>query len=190
MDKDAVKALMQQLARENTVIEYERIPEIDLYMDQLMTFTDDKLKTYKRRNDDKILTKTMINNYSKEKLIPPSKNKKYSQAHIAQILMIYHLKHGLAINDISEFVKYINGNGLCYVDLYKKFVEMQKLGNERFESEITARLDTLEMFDTEGEGACDWAVLAVLNLIIDANAKKRAAEMILDSFIENKKAVK
>ena len=57
-------------------IEPDEIPNIDLYMDQITTFMDDHLKSSKRFEDDKILTKTMINNYSKNNLLPPSEKKK------------------------------------------------------------------------------------------------------------------
>ena len=41
----------------------EDVPNIDLYMDQVTTFMDSQLAASKRHDDDKILTKTMINNY-------------------------------------------------------------------------------------------------------------------------------
>lgn len=43
----------------------EDVPNIDLYMDQVTTFMDSQLAASKRHDDDKILTKTMINNYAK-----------------------------------------------------------------------------------------------------------------------------
>ena len=57
----------------------EDIPNIDLYMDQITTFMDSQLEASKRHEDDKILTKTMINNYAKNDLLPPPEKKKYSK---------------------------------------------------------------------------------------------------------------
>ena len=54
------------------------IPNIDLYMDQVTTFMDTHLEATKRNEEDKILTKTMINNYAKNNLLPPPVKKKYS----------------------------------------------------------------------------------------------------------------
>ena len=51
--------------------------------------------------DEKVLTKTMINNYAKGKLFIPIKNKKYSKQHIMLINLIYQLKGALSINDIK-----------------------------------------------------------------------------------------
>ena len=58
------------------------IPNIDLYMDQVTTFMDEHLETTKRFEDDKLLTKTMINNYTKNNLLPNPNKKKYSREHM------------------------------------------------------------------------------------------------------------
>ena len=68
-------------------IEPADIPAIELYMDQVTTFMDKHLSNNKRFPEDKILTKTMINNYTKNHLLPPPEKKKYSKEHIR--LQIY-----------------------------------------------------------------------------------------------------
>ena len=85
-------------------IEPDEIPNIDLYMDQITTFMDDHLKSSKRFEDDKILTQTMINNYSKNNLLPPSEKKKYSPEHMVLLLFIYYFKNFLSINDIQSIL--------------------------------------------------------------------------------------
>jgi hypothetical protein len=84
------------------ITEYEEIklsdiPWVDLYMDQVTTFFDEKLKTFKRDEEDKILTKTMINNYAKAKLITPVKGKKYNKEQMVLLSLIYNLKQVLSI---------------------------------------------------------------------------------------------
>ena len=64
------------------------IPNIDLYMDQVTTFMDDHLQNSKRYEDDKILTKTMINNYAKNNLLPAPEKKKYSKDHLLLLTFI------------------------------------------------------------------------------------------------------
>jgi len=83
-------------------IDSDSIPNIDLYMDQVTTFMEEHLSVTKRFDDDKILTKTMINNYAKNDLIPPPIKKKYSKEHILILLMIYYYKSVLSINDIEK----------------------------------------------------------------------------------------
>ena len=57
-------------------IKADDIPNIDLYMDQVTTFMNEHLKGSKRYEEDKVLTKTMINNYAKNKLLPPPEKKR------------------------------------------------------------------------------------------------------------------
>lgn len=74
-------------------LESDKIPEIDLYMDQLLSLTEEKG-----------ITKTMINNYSKEHLIKPLKGKKYSKEQIIQILFIMNLKQNISLGDIKALM--------------------------------------------------------------------------------------
>ncbi len=68
-------------------IHVEDIPKIDLYMDQVTTFMESHLESMKRYPDDKVLTKTMINNYAKNNLLPPPVRKKYTQEHILLLIL-------------------------------------------------------------------------------------------------------
>ena len=89
---DLLNSILASLDR----IEYIRpddIPNIDLYMDQVTTFMDDRLKSSARYpGRDKILTKTMINNYAKNDLLPPPIKKKYSKEHVLLLIFIYYFK--------------------------------------------------------------------------------------------------
>ena len=69
-DKDMINSILESVSRID-YIKPEDIPNIDLYMDQVTTFMEEQLVSSKRYTDDKILTKTMINNYAKNKLLPP-----------------------------------------------------------------------------------------------------------------------
>ena len=112
-------------------IEPDEIPNIDLYMDQITTFMDDHLKSSKRFEDDKILTKTMINNYSKNNLLPPSEKKKYSPEHMVLLLFIYYFKNFLSINDIQSILAPITKrffhyeNGLNLNTVYEEIFQRQ-----------------------------------------------------------------
>lgn len=81
------------------------IPDIDLYMDQVTHFMDEHLKSSKRYEDDKILTKTMINNYAKNKLLPPPEKKRYTREHMLVLIFIYYFKGFLPLNDIQAILK-------------------------------------------------------------------------------------
>lgn len=79
-----------------------QVPSIDLYMDQVLTLINDGLSDNKRNEDEKLFTKTMINNYSKEKLILPVKGKKYTHQHVMQMLCVYQLKQMLVLSDVKQ----------------------------------------------------------------------------------------
>lgn len=102
---DILNSIMASLDRIDQ-INADDIPNIDLYMDQITTFMDDKLKkTTRYPDEDKILTKTMINNYAKNDLLPPPVRKKYSKDHLILLIFIYYFKNVLSINDIQTLLE-------------------------------------------------------------------------------------
>lgn len=78
------------------------LPGLDLYMDQVITLVENGYAANKRTPDEKLLTKTMIQNYSKAGLVRPTKGKKYTPEHIVQMLAIYSLKRTLTIGEIKQ----------------------------------------------------------------------------------------
>ena len=104
---EKIEYLLEQLGFENN-ISLEDIPEIDLYMDQVIQLFEKKFGSTTRNDEEKVLTKTMINNYAKGKLFFPIKNKKYSKEHLILISLIYQLKGGLSIQDIKQTLAGIN----------------------------------------------------------------------------------
>ena len=101
---DLMNSVIASLGRINP-IPLEDMPNIDLYMDQLTTFMSERLKRTTRHPDvDKVLTKTMINNYAKNDLLPPPVRKKYSKDHLILLIFIYYYKNLLSINDIQTLI--------------------------------------------------------------------------------------
>ena len=98
--KNVINSILESISRID-YIKPEDLPEIDLYMDQVTTFMETKLKSSKRYSDDKVLTKTMINNYAKNGLLPSPEKKKYSKEHLLLLIFIYYFKNILSINDIQ-----------------------------------------------------------------------------------------
>ena len=94
--------LINQVLEEIESFNIDDIPNIDLYMDQVTTYLNGKFNTSKRHDDDKLLTKTMINNYAKSRLLPPPEKKKYSKDHMIILILIF--KNVISINDIQTIV--------------------------------------------------------------------------------------
>ncbi len=82
-------------------IKSSQIPELKLYIDQVTTFLSQHLEKRSRFPDEKIITKTMVNNYTKNKLLPPPDKKKYSREHLMLLILIYYFKSYLSITDIQ-----------------------------------------------------------------------------------------
>lgn len=154
------------------IIEADRIPDIDLYMDQVTTLVEEKLSKTKRLPQDKLLTKTMINNYTKAGLIEPPVKKKYTKEHILRLIMIYHLKSVLSISDIKSLFGHIEDDRA----IYERFIELQKKENLFFKDN-TKRIKELP----EAEDKTQRAVEAVLLLAVAAQAYKQMAEYIIDN---------
>ena len=115
------------------------IPDIDLYMDQVTHFMEEHLKSSKRYEDDKILTKTMINNYAKNKLLPPPEKKRYSKEHMLVLIFIYYFKGFLPLSDIQAILKPITehffDSGLDY-NLQDIYSEIYTMGREQISESI------------------------------------------------------
>lgn len=127
--------LLKKLTDEILNMDYihlEDIPNIDLYMDQVTTFMDTRLKDTKRNPQDKILTKTMINNYAKNNLLPPPVKKKYSKNHILFLTFIYYLKSFMSIKDIESVLSPLraltaaDGDSTLLPKLYEEMLNAQK----------------------------------------------------------------
>ncbi|MCR5277865.1 MAG: DUF1836 domain-containing protein [Lachnospiraceae bacterium] len=90
-------------------IDSDDIPGIDLYMDQVTAFLDEKLsKTVRNKTEERLMTKTMINNYAKNDVLPPPVRKKYTKEHVLDLIMIYYFKSFLQISDIKSLIDPIN----------------------------------------------------------------------------------
>lgn len=128
---DLLKSITDSLDRLE-YIKLDEIPNIDLYMDQVTTLMDKKLRvTTRYPEEDKILTKTMINNYAKNDLLPPPVKKKYSKEHVLVLIFIYYFKSILSISDIQTLLKPItekyfqNGKGFGLKEIYEEVFRME-----------------------------------------------------------------
>ena len=129
--EDLLRSVLESFDRID-YIKPDEIPDIDLYMDQVTTFMDTHLSASKRHPDDKILTKTMINNYTKAGLMPPPEKKKYSKEHMLMLIFIYYFKNILSISDLQQVLhplqeKYFSSDGdISLTDIYNEVFSLEK----------------------------------------------------------------
>ena len=126
-----LESIIESLSKMEYVKSSE-IPNIDLYMDQVLTFMNGHLEDAKRYENDKIMTKTMINNYAKNHLLPAPDKKKYSKEHIMVLIFIYYFKNILSIGDIQSILNpltnryFANGRELNLEKIYEEVFSLEK----------------------------------------------------------------
>lgn len=94
----------QELIMKIHIPRWNELPEIDLYLDQVVGYLEKYLEQYNVNKDDKIITKTMINNYVKLGIMPAPEKKKYKREHIAYLIVICVLKQVYSISDIGKLI--------------------------------------------------------------------------------------
>lgn len=187
---DLINSIMVSLDRID-YIKADELPNIGLYMDQVTSFLEERLKNSTRNpGEDKVLTKTMINNYAKNKLIPPPDKKKYNKDHMYLLIVIYYFKNILSINDIDSILKpvrekYLGSGDKEYTleDIYEGIRKTAELQTD------TIKKDLMEKYDIAGSifedaGGEDKEILTNLSFIIllglDVYIKKLLMEKLVD----------
>lgn len=106
---DRFATWLESLSKQE-LLAWERIPDIGLYMDQVLTLMDRQLAMYKREGEDKLLTQPMINNYTKDGLLPRATDKKYTQGHLALLSVLCSLKPVLSMSDVSVIFEHVRSS--------------------------------------------------------------------------------
>ena len=192
------KKFLSEILKEFQKIDYikpEDIPNIDLYMDQVTTFMDSQLATSKRHENDKILTKTMINNYAKNDLLPPPEKKKYSKEHVLTLIFIYYFKNILSISDIQSILnpitdKYFGkeSSGISLEDIYKEVFGLEHQETQNIIKDLAKKFNTSmktfeDMDDADAELLRTFSFICMLSY--DVYLKKTIIERIVDQMLNN-----
>ncbi len=186
--KNLLSSILESLDRVD-YIKPSDIPGIDLYMDQLTTFMSEQLESSKRLPEDKILTKTMINNYAKNQLLPPPEKKKYSKEHILLLIFIYYFKSFLSISDIQSLLsplteKYFSKEGdLDLQSIYTELFSQEKEQVNILKKDLTKKYGVaLQTFDHAPEED-QWFLhlFSFISLLsFDVYIKKQVIEKLID----------
>lgn len=188
--KDLLQSILDSLDR----IEYIRpddIPDIELYMDQVTTLMDSRLKESTRNpRTDKILTKTMINNYAKNDLLPPPVKKKYSREHILLLIFIYYYKGILSISDIQTVLKPLTDSffgkedGFKLEDVYNEVFSLEKEEVDFLKQDVIRKYDKAQStFQDAPEKDQDFlrTFSFICMLSFDVYVKKLLIEKLIDT---------
>ena len=185
-----MESILESLSRID-YIHAEDIPNIDLYMDQVTTLMDSGLSSSKRYEEDKILTKTMINNYAKNNLLPPPDKKKYSKEHMLTLIFIYYFKSILSISDIQSILNPITDkyfgktdeSSYSLEDIYKEVFGLEHDETLNVMKDITKKFQTAQQTfpDAADEDADLLRTFSfICMLCYDVYVKKTLIEKMID----------
>lgn len=178
----------------------EDIPNIDLYMDQVTTFMEQRMRaTTRNPEEDKILTKTMINNYAKNDLLPPPVKKKYSKEHVLVLIFIYYFKGILSIGDIQALLNPLTerffhaGSGIKMEDIYDEVFSLEKEKIEALKEDVKKMYEesahTFQKVEEEDRAFLQrFSFICMLSY--DVYVKKLLIEKMIDSMKKEEKASK
>lgn len=194
-NEECLKSIIDKIKKLD-YINSDDIPNIDLYMDQVTTFMDEHLKSTKRHSEDKLLTKTMINNYTKNNLLPSSDKKKYSKEHILLLIFIYYFKNILSISDIQSIFnplteKYYGGNSeIGLEEIYKEVIGYEKEHMDTLIKDVIRKYNDSRKTFSEVESKEDREFLNTFSFIcmlsFDVYMKKQMIEKLIDESILDK----
>lgn len=157
------------------------IPAIDLYVDQIINLHSEKLAEGSERFSERHLTKTMINNYAKDRIITPVKGKKYTKEQIIQILTVYTLKSTLSIGEIKRLLDgayAIEGfNGSSLTKLYDRYCEIKDINRDYT---INAVHKMLEDNDLDVENNEEDFICAIGSIVSMSAFLKNIAQAMID----------
>lgn len=189
IDKEnLLESILDSIGRINYV-HAKDIPNIDLYMDQVTTFMEEQLRTTKRYEEDKVLTKTMINNYAKNNLLPPPVKKKYTREHLLVLIFVYYFKNILSIKDIETLLKPLTDRHFGAADgfdlrmVYDEVCRMEKSRVGRMQEDIRELYQSAEgAFSDASEDEKEYLQLFafICNLSFDVYVKKQIIEKLID----------
>ena len=175
----------------------EDIPNIDLYVDQVTTFIESQLSSLKRDEDEKILTKTMINNYTKNHVLPSPDKKKYSKDHVLTLILIYYLKSFLSIKDIQTLLEPITDkyfgteSELSFYELYEELVAQGNGQSKALIKDVIAKYNAMQNAfsdapEEDQEFLRNFGFICMLSF--DVYIKKMMIETLIDFNSQQRKA--
>lgn len=198
-NEESIRKILNDLQKID-YIKPEEVPNIDLYMDQVTTFMDEHLKFSKRYPEDKLLTKTMINNYTKNNLLPSPHKKKYTKEHMLLLVFIYYFKSFMSINDIQSILTpltekfFTNEGSISLEDLYKEIFAIETAQIDGVAKDVIRKfMNSQEAFkDVEDEDEhsflTNFALICMLSF--DVYVKKQIIERLIDTMNEEEQSDK
>ena len=130
---------------------FKELPNVPLYKDQVILYIENALKSININSEEKLLTPTMLNNYVKQKVVSPPKNKRYNEKHLAYLIVVCILKQVYSLTEVCELIK-IQIATCPIEDAYDYFcVELEKILKATFTTRDFAEPSSAKKVTYESE---------------------------------------
>ena len=187
---------------EKLALEYQKkgladgksVPDIDLYIDQMVSCLNSELSLY-AKNGEGPITKGIVSNYTKHKMIPGPEGKRYTKDHCIFMLLVYYLKGCFSMDQVQRLMKPILSNYDSAWDdnvdmqaYYKEILAAVRKSEEDFSEQLQERILANKKFLADRGSADDISelILLITMLIMRSNEERYMAEKLLDEYFPEK----
>ncbi len=193
MEKEGLTQALSQWIEQTQrrpIAGWEQLPDLGLYMDQVITY----LERYNDGSGDKPMTPSMINNYVKAQIIPRPDGKKYNREHLASLMILSGIKQIVPLATLSalfgedekKWWEQSEEGAPPLREWYTRFCDTQREAMRQVMAHLSAELTAQSAAEGEETPADSALRLTALELIVEANARRIAAQKILELLSERK----
>ena len=188
----AKKTLQQYLQR--GLADGESIPDMELYIDQMVNCLNSELALYAKDGEGPI-TKGMVSNYTKHRMILGPNGKRYSKTHCIFILLVFYLKEALSMDQVERMMRPVLSNyhsdwdeDMDIPSLFRGVIHFAELEGQDLCELLNVRMDSIKRFLAERGSDDDISEITMLItlLIMRSNAERFLAEKLLDEYFPGK----
>ena len=173
------------------ILDATKLPDMSLYMDQVTTLMNERLSAEGFGSEsERVITKTMINNYVKNDLLPEPEKKRYNKEHLIILTLIYYLKSFLTMDEIKNLLTPLNAKyfenkreGFDLERIYSEILKVEENVHDRVKSDVKEKYETARYAFRSGnaedaEFLRDFAFICELSY--DVYIKKQIIKRFLD----------
>ena len=153
---------------------WEELPSIPLYMDQVVIFLGSRLAPHL---EEKPLSASTINNYVRTRMMPPPVKKKYFRLHLAYLIMICTLKHGLGMVSIGRMLPLNLAEG-AFREIYNQYVAQHKSVSMSFMEQLSPLIGDPEVSMPDGQRERDIDALIASTASVTVLSKLLTEQLI------------
>ncbi|MDE7263977.1 MAG: DUF1836 domain-containing protein [Anaeroplasmataceae bacterium] len=171
--------------------DYMELPDIDLYMDQVVTFLDKQLAIFQTSSLDKQITSSMINNYVKGEVVSAPISKKYNREHLALIQEVCTLKQVLTIAEVKQIIdERYRKEEVAKDEVFNHFKSLVTEKNKEAVALTRSLLDQIEQNDLRALTDLSVSLALTANAFISVSKRILFLNRLFQQESENKKKEK